>query len=141
MARPAAARATLLKLAGEPRVCGPDLLMTHEALRASYLLHFEGNPGAPAHDGPERLLIKTLNGDVATDDRIVMVNDGLVHNELCGLLQDADCFVSLHRSEGFGRRSHVAGHALHRHRLVRQAAPPSSVRRRLSRVLHVAHAR
>jgi hypothetical protein len=63
MARPAAARATLLKLAGEPRVCAPDLLMTHEALRASYLLHFEGNPGAPAHDGPERLLIKTLNGD------------------------------------------------------------------------------
>lgn len=65
--------------------------------------------------GPERLLIKTINGHanpqalhnlqryIAADDRITLVDGGLTRNEICGLLQDVDCYVSLHRSEGFGR--------------------------------------
>ena len=69
----------------------------------------------PSRTGNERLLIKTLNGhanpealldlqrQVATDDRIVLVDGNLARNEVCGLLQDIDCYVSLHRSEGFGR--------------------------------------
>ena len=69
----------------------------------------------PSHAGNERLLIKTLNGHanpdalldlrrrVAADDRIVLIDGSLARHEVCGLLQDVDCFVSLHRSEGFGR--------------------------------------
>ncbi len=68
-----------------------------------------------ASDGRERLLIKTINGHanaqalrdiqrrVAEDDRIVLVDGSLARDDVCGLLQDADCYVSLHRSEGFGR--------------------------------------
>jgi len=69
----------------------------------------------PSRSGDERLLIKTLNGhanpealhdlqrQVATDDRIILVDGSLARNEVCGLLRDVDCYVSLHRSEGFGR--------------------------------------
>ena len=69
----------------------------------------------PATGGPERLLIKTINGHanpqallelqrhIATDERITLVDGGLTRNEICGLLQGVDCYVSLHRSEGFGR--------------------------------------
>ena len=65
--------------------------------------------------GPERLLIKTINGHanpqallelqrhIASDERITLVDGGLTRNEICGLLQGVDCYVSLHRSEGFGR--------------------------------------
>lgn len=65
--------------------------------------------------GPERLLIKTINGPanprallelqryVADDERITLVDGGLTRSEVCGLLQGVDCYVSLHRSEGFGR--------------------------------------
>lgn len=65
--------------------------------------------------GPERLLIKTINGRanpralldlqqyIAADERITLVDGGLTRSEICGLLQGVDCYVSLHRSEGFGR--------------------------------------
>jgi glycosyltransferase involved in cell wall biosynthesis len=65
--------------------------------------------------GPERLLIKTINGHanpqallelqryIAVDERITLVDGGLTRSEVCGLLQGVDCYVSLHRSEGFGR--------------------------------------
>lgn len=65
--------------------------------------------------GPERLLIKTINGHanprallelqryIADDERITLVDGGLTRSEVCGLLQGVDCYVSLHRSEGFGR--------------------------------------
>jgi glycosyltransferase involved in cell wall biosynthesis len=66
-------------------------------------------------DGSERLLIKTINGQVnpqalaelrqlaATDPRIVIADGSLARSDVCGLLKDVDCLVSLHRSEGFGR--------------------------------------
>lgn len=66
-------------------------------------------------DGPERLLIKTINGHasprallelqgyIADDERITLVDGRLTRSEVCGLLQGVDCYVSLHRSEGFGR--------------------------------------
>jgi glycosyltransferase involved in cell wall biosynthesis len=69
----------------------------------------------PTAAGPERLLIKTINGHanpkallqlqrhVAVDERLILVDGGLTRSEICGLLQGVDCYVSLHRSEGFGR--------------------------------------
>ena len=69
----------------------------------------------PSRVGDERLLIKTINGhanaealhdlqrQVADDDRIVLIDGSFARGEVCGLVQDADCYVSLHRSEGFGR--------------------------------------
>lgn len=65
--------------------------------------------------GPERLLIKTISGHanpqallelqryIADDERITLIDGGLTRSEICGLLQGVDCYVSLHRSEGFGR--------------------------------------
>ncbi len=69
----------------------------------------------PDRSGPERLLIKTLNADshaeafaalerrLGADDRYVLVDGPLSRGEICGLVAAVDCFVSLHRSEGFGR--------------------------------------
>ena len=63
----------------------------------------------------ERLLIKTINGHIHTkqlneliqhverDSRIVVIDGPLSRAENCGLIGAADCYVSLHRAEGFGR--------------------------------------
>jgi glycosyltransferase involved in cell wall biosynthesis len=65
--------------------------------------------------GRERLLIKTINGhidsdsfdkllkEIAHDSRIVLVDGPLTRPQICGLISAVDCFVSLHRAEGFGR--------------------------------------
>jgi len=67
--------------------------------------------------GPEkvRLIIKTIGrqGDprarreldecIARDPRLVQINGVLDPQRMFGLIAGADCFVSLHRSEGFGR--------------------------------------
>ncbi len=37
------------------------------------------------------------------DPRIVVINESLDRRSLIGLIERCDCFVSLHRSEGFGR--------------------------------------
>ena len=61
-----------------------------------------------------RLVIKTQGGrdkpadlerlrDLCTDHRIEIIDAEMPRNELITLIQSADCFVSLHRSEGFGR--------------------------------------
>jgi glycosyltransferase involved in cell wall biosynthesis len=81
------------------------------------------NPGAvvdafqrafPLGDEAAALLIKTTNGDVRPDelaalraaaagDPRIEVRDGfLSRDEVFGLMSVADCYVSLHRSEGFG---------------------------------------
>lgn len=69
----------------------------------------------PDQNGPERLIIKTLNGhahegalqkleqSLGDDHRFVLVDGPFSRAEVCGLIAAADCFVSLHRSEGFGR--------------------------------------
>ena len=69
----------------------------------------------PEKGGHERLLIKTINGHihpeqlsklvqhVERDSRVVVVDGPLSRDENCGLISAADCFVSLHRAEGFGR--------------------------------------
>ncbi len=61
------------------------------------------------------LVIKTLNGDrdpgamaklrgfCGDDPRILIYNNEYERNELLGLIGSCDCFVSPHRSEGFGR--------------------------------------
>lgn len=61
------------------------------------------------------LVIKAMNGRiedprwqalldlVGDDDRVVIINETLDRNRVLGLLDCCDCFVSLHRSEGFGR--------------------------------------
>lgn len=69
----------------------------------------------PDRSGTERLLIKSINGHVhpdafhrvlariGDDDRIALLDGPMSRAEVCGLIADIDCFVSLHRSEGFGR--------------------------------------
>jgi glycosyltransferase involved in cell wall biosynthesis len=65
--------------------------------------------------GQERLVIKTINGHlhpnkldellklVSDDPRIVVMDGPLSRGSTCQLIRDANCFVSLHRAEGFGR--------------------------------------
>lgn len=77
------------------------------ALVEAFIRAFE--PGSGAH-----LLIKTINGDKRADelDRLVAstgghpdvsIHDGYLPPEkVTGLTAAADCYVSLHRSEGFG---------------------------------------
>ncbi len=81
------------------------------------------NPGAvveafrrafPRGDEPAALLIKTTNGDAKPEDLAALraaaaadprieVRDGFVDRDVVfGLESVADCYVSLHRSEGFG---------------------------------------
>ncbi len=81
------------------------------------------NPGAvvdafrrafPRGDEPAALLLKTTNGDAkpaelaalvaaAAGDPRIEVRDGfLTRDEVFGLESLADCYVSLHRSEGYG---------------------------------------
>jgi len=69
----------------------------------------------PARTSSERLIVKTLNGHSQTeslkqlllsiddDPRVIVVDGAYSRPKTLGLLQAADCFVSLHRSEGFGR--------------------------------------
>lgn len=61
------------------------------------------------------LVIKVMNGDVrnpmwiqmlnmiGNDPRIHIINEVLDRNDVLALLNSCNCFVSLHRSEGFGR--------------------------------------
>lgn len=65
--------------------------------------------------GEARLVLKTINGHKRQEDRerlrylaadrpdIVLVERYLSRNELDYLMHRADCYVSLHRSEGFGQ--------------------------------------
>lgn len=69
----------------------------------------------PDISSDERLLLKTINGrnqpdrfdeirrQIGNDERIIIVDGAMPRPQLCGLIADADCLVSLHRSEGFGR--------------------------------------
>jgi glycosyltransferase involved in cell wall biosynthesis len=69
----------------------------------------------PDRRGPERLLLKTLNGaaqpDVLAsltaaadgDPRVMIIDGALRRPETLGLIAAADVFLSLHRAEGFGR--------------------------------------
>jgi glycosyltransferase involved in cell wall biosynthesis len=68
----------------------------------------------PRGDEPVALLVKTTNGArkpdhlkalremVAVDPRIEVRDGFLSRDEVFGLMSVADCYVSLHRSEGFG---------------------------------------
>jgi glycosyltransferase involved in cell wall biosynthesis len=65
--------------------------------------------------GSECLVVKTLNGhahpeafealkaDLLQDPRMVLIDGPLSREETAGLIELADVYVSLHRSEGFGR--------------------------------------
>lgn len=65
--------------------------------------------------GNEKLVVKTINAHghaearrriealAGKDDRIVFVHDAFSRPQTLGLLARADCLVSLHRAEGFGR--------------------------------------
>lgn len=81
------------------------------------------NPGAavkafrqafPKGDEKVRLVIKTQGGkdrpvelealrELCTDPRIDLIDAILPREEILSLIRSADCFVSLHRTEGFGR--------------------------------------
>jgi len=69
----------------------------------------------PRTDANVCLVLKVMNGDsgsqqwvdmmrsIAGDSRILVINQTLTRSEILALLDLSDCFVSLHRSEGFGR--------------------------------------
>ena len=52
--------------------------------------------------GPHSGALKTLRSAIGGDPRIFLIERTLPRAELNGLLTLADCYVSLHRSEGFG---------------------------------------
>jgi glycosyltransferase involved in cell wall biosynthesis len=66
-------------------------------------------------DRDVRLIVKSMNGRcggdewirlqrlAAADDRIVLIDEVFDRDRLLGLLNCCDCYVSLHRAEGFGR--------------------------------------
>jgi len=51
-------------------------------------------------DNPDFERFMRMIGD---DKRITVINKTMTHHELFELIRDVHCFVSLHRSEGFGR--------------------------------------
>jgi glycosyltransferase involved in cell wall biosynthesis len=65
--------------------------------------------------GDVRLIVKTMNFSernpqlrelgrlIASDSRISLINRAMPKGELFDLVRSAHCFISLHRSEGFGR--------------------------------------
>ncbi len=69
----------------------------------------------PPSVGDVQLVLKSLHGDhrpkdldrivaaAGEDDRIVIIDGAFPKAELCGLITLADVYLSLHRSEGFGR--------------------------------------
>jgi GT2 family glycosyltransferase/glycosyltransferase involved in cell wall biosynthesis len=46
---------------------------------------------------------QALLGEIADDPRIKIITERLARDELIGLVSVCDCYLSLHRSEGFGR--------------------------------------
>ena len=52
---------------------------------------------------PEHEVIRELHELIAADSRISVVSETLTRTGLFDLVHSADCFVSLHRSEGLGR--------------------------------------
>jgi len=108
---------------GDPPVTAPSSGITTFLFMFDYNSIFERkNPLAAvgafraAFDGRDdvRLVIKSINGNrhqgdreklrlaVADDPRITLIERYLTTDELDELFADADCYVSLHRSEGFG---------------------------------------
>lgn len=79
-----------------------------DAIRAFKLAFSNGSENV-------RLVLKTMNGDetsdhwktllelIGNDSRIVIINRTMDRAEVLALFEASDCFVSLHRSEGFGR--------------------------------------
>ncbi|MDR0781539.1 MAG: glycosyltransferase [Pseudomonadales bacterium] len=69
----------------------------------------------PDRNAPAGLVLKVMRGDsdapkwhemlelIGGDSRIVIINEVMSRNDVLALLECCDCFVSLHRSEGFGR--------------------------------------
>lgn len=69
----------------------------------------------PPRDRDVGLVLKTMNGDpdhpvwrdflreCAKDQRIIVLDTTMERGEVLGLIQCCDAYVSLHRSEGFGR--------------------------------------
>ncbi len=68
---------------------------------------FDGDPKATfvvkcigaAQTSTEILFLETLKND----PQAVVIDKNLSHQELLNLIRRADCFISLHRAEGFGR--------------------------------------
>jgi glycosyltransferase involved in cell wall biosynthesis len=66
-------------------------------------------------DNAVRLVVKSMNTDraptqwsdvvlaAATDSRITLISENYARSRIIALLNSADAFISLHRSEGFGR--------------------------------------
>ena len=69
----------------------------------------------PGRETDVKLLIKTTHAEqqaeawrtveeaIGQDERIIVIDGAMDRAEVCGLIAAVSCFVSLHRSEGFGR--------------------------------------
>ncbi len=69
----------------------------------------------PSREAGVKLLIKTTHAEqqaeawstveeaIGEDERIIVIDGAMDRAEVCGLIAAVSCFVSLHRSEGFGR--------------------------------------
>ncbi|MEY2433490.1 MAG: hypothetical protein QOC92_3215 [Acidimicrobiaceae bacterium] len=89
-----------------------DFLSTFERKNPLGVVHAFADAFGP-DDGP-MLVVKSINGDKRMREReelrlaakphphIVLLEDYVTADEQAGLLLAADCFVSLHRAEGFG---------------------------------------
>ena len=63
--------------------------------RVSLVMNFNN------HDANDPLF-QELRKEIGADDRIVVLEGGKDRDEVTSLMKACDCFVSLHRSEGFG---------------------------------------
>lgn len=77
--------------------CFRRLLAERQYARVSLVMKFHGAEHAPKQAAR---LVESLS-DIA--DRTVLLDGTMTDNEVKNLVRCCDCFVSLHRSEGFGR--------------------------------------
>ncbi|GAB3476933.1 glycosyltransferase [Polaromonas eurypsychrophila] len=55
------------------------------------------------HTSPDDPNWRQLQAEIAADKRIILIDQSLSRHELLALYAACDCYVSLHRAEGFGR--------------------------------------
>ncbi|MCC6920773.1 MAG: glycosyltransferase family 4 protein [Alphaproteobacteria bacterium] len=70
--------------------------------RADVVLVLKGHHRPDDHAGGEAAAWRGIDAAVAADARIRLIERTLPHEQVMRLVSGADCYVSLHRSEGFG---------------------------------------
>jgi len=70
--------------------------------RRDVVLVLKGHHRPQGHDGGEAAAWREIDAAVTSDARIRLLERTLPHERVMDLVSGADCYVSLHRSEGFG---------------------------------------